>query len=61
MVTGELLNPDSPNCATSRNPASFSISRNTVPGTAPPLQVNHDATMSASDMGGGPVSIWSAT
>lgn len=57
MVTGELLNPLSPWQAASRNPAASIMARNAVPGMAPPRQVNHEATMSASLMGGGPTSI----
>ena len=59
-VTGELLNPVSPWQTAPLNPASDSMARNAVPGTAPPRQVNQEATLSAWVMGAGPVSTWSA-
>lgn len=61
MVTAEFLNPVSPWHLAPANPALASMSRNAVPGMAPPCQVNQEATTSASDRGGGPVRTWSAT
>lgn len=53
MVAGELAQPKGPRQATSVRPLCCRRSANAVCDTAPPFQVNQEASMAARSWGGG--------